>query len=389
MKAAFFFDTILYKKKNDYFGMTLTYDFFSKRYLELFDTIEVCTRIRDVSKANGNIEGYKKTNGNNVIVSPVTEYNEVPDAILKKKKIEDQIKKIILKNDLIIIRMPSVIGMIACKLCKLYKKKYMIEMVACAWDGYTNHRRLGGKILAPFMFFKTKSCVKNAPYVLYVTQKFLQKRYPTMGVELGCSDVELNYMDKKILEKRNKKISNFNNRSFSLCTVANVELKYKGHIFVLKAIKELKNENYDIKYYIAGNGNNNYLRKEIIKMGIENNVIFLGSLSHDEIFNLLDSIDVYVQPSLQEGLPRALVEAMSRGCPAIGSNAGGIPELINGDMLFKKKKYKELTKILKGLKKEKLICEAKNNFNKALNFDKEILDKKRKEFYEKAKKGRS
>lgn len=387
MKVAFFFDTILYKNENDYFGMTLTYDFFNKRYLNDFNSIEVCTRIRDISKANGNIDGYKKTNGSKVIVSPITEYNEIPDAIFKKKRVEEQIKEIILRNDLMIIRMPSVIGMMACKLCKLYKKKYMIEVVACAWDGYMNHIRFGGKILAPIMFFKSKNCIKNAPYVLYVTQKFLQKRYPTNGISLGCSDVELSYMSEELLNDRKSKISDFNKHKFSMCTVANVGMKYKGHIYVLKAIKKLKNENCNIKYYLVGNGNQEYLKKIIKKMGIEDNIIFLGSLKHEEVFNILDSVDIYIQPSLQEGLPRALVEAMSRGCPAIGSNAGGIPELLNSNMIFKKRKYKRIVKILKEINKEKLIFEAESNYNKALNYNAEILDKKRENFYEQVKRG--
>jgi glycosyltransferase involved in cell wall biosynthesis len=42
----------------------------------------------------------------------------------------------------------------------------------------------------------------------------------------------------------------------------------------------------------------------------------------------LDRIDIYLQPSRQEGLPRALIEAMARACPALGSTAGGIPELL-------------------------------------------------------------
>ena len=88
-------------------------------------------------------------------------------------------------------------------------------------------------------------------------------------------------------------------------------------------------------------------------------------LPHSEVFIELRNIDIYVQPSLQEGLPESVVEAMSLGCPVIGSNVGGIPELINQDMIFKKKNSNQLANIIENITKEKLIIEAKNNFEKA------------------------
>ena len=49
----------------------------------------------------------------------------------------------------------------------------------------------------------------------------------------------------------------------------------------------------------------------------------------DEFGHTNDNIDVFIMPSLQEGLPRSMVEAMSRGCNVIGSRVGGIPELLD------------------------------------------------------------
>ena len=94
-------------------------------------------------------------------------------------------------------------------------------------------------------------------------------------------------------------------------------------------------------------------------------------------------MDVYIQPSLQEGLPRALLEAMSRGLPCIGSNAGGIPELLEKKMIFKKRNVKQLCKILKNLNKEELINSANYNFKKSKLYNLSYLNNKRNNFYDK------
>lgn len=56
---------------------------------------------------------------------------------------------------------------------------------------------------------------------------------------------------------------------------------------------------------------------------------FMGHVTGDPVRQILDSSDLFVLPSRTEGLPRALIEAMARGLPCIGSAVGGIPELID------------------------------------------------------------
>jgi glycosyltransferase involved in cell wall biosynthesis len=99
------------------------------------------------------------------------------------------------------------------------------------------------------------------------------------------------------------------------------------------------------------------------------------------VFEFMDEIDIYIQPSKQEGLPRAIVEAMSRGCPVIASNIAGIPELISKDALFTPGKIIELKELILSLKKEKLKVWAIENFERSKNFQTEILNNKRLSFY--------
>ena len=88
--------------------------------------------------------------------------------------------------------------------------------------------------------------------------------------------------------------------------------------------------------FYGGNGNPDRLKRVASECGVGDNIKFLGSLSRTMVMQELDSCDVYIQPSLQEGLPRSVIEAMSRGCPVLGANTAGIPELIAPECIFKR-----------------------------------------------------
>src|SRR5690606_35280766 len=104
--------------------------------------------------------------------------------------------------------------------------------------------------------------------------------------------------------------------------------------------------------------------------------------SGSEIFNFLDHIDIYIHPSLTEGLPRAVIEAMSRACPVLVSNAGGLPELVNLEFVHKAGDFTVLYQSIKSLgsNKEKLMQSAKQNYLKSKIYDNKFLEQKRSNF---------
>lgn len=103
----------------------------------------------------------------------------------------------------------------------------------------------------------------------------------------------------------------------------------KGHNFLLEAISQVQHRGFDYVCTIVGDGPERaQLEASARVLGIADRVTFTGAVGQDEIGEYYDAADVFVLPSLAEGLPVVLMEAMAHGVPVIASRIMGIPELV-------------------------------------------------------------
>ena len=334
MKLLFVHDVKAEIYNGEVFARSYGYEIWKERYLPNFENIQVVFRTNNTEK---NLNGISdKSSGPNVTFDTRVGMFAGPDVFFSKR-IKSILKDDIKKADAVIIRLDSFMGLQTISECKKMNKPYMIELVGCAWDSFWNHG-ISGKILAPYLFFRTKREVYNAPFVVYVTSEFLQNRYPTKGVNTNISNVKLNEQDPNDLKKRLEKIKNSKSK-LVLGTAANVDIRYKGQQYVIEALGLLKKAGINnFEYQILGAGDQTYLRKIARENDVEDQIKFLGSYPHEKVFSWLkNDLDIYIQPSLQEGLPRSVIEAMSVGLPCIGSDVAGIPELLDDAWVFKRK----------------------------------------------------
>ena len=291
----------------------------------LFDEKDICDKL---NKIDLNLLDLKLVDD---VYSPKINYLNIK----KKNKIKKIIEKEVLKSDKVIIRsIGNFYTNTALKYCKKYRKDYLIEVTGFAFEGLWYHSFLG-KLIAIPRELKMRKSIRKSKYVVYVTNEELQKRYNCLGKSLGCSDVEITINGEDVLNNRKKKIEEYNeNYVYKLGTAAFLNVKWKGQQDVIKVLHKLKKNGItNFKYELIGSGDQKYLQKLINKYNLQEQVKILGVKKHDEVFNWLNGIDIYIQPSYQEGLCRSIVEAMSVACPVICTDTGGNKELIDNKFI--------------------------------------------------------
>lgn len=381
MKALFCYDGPLSVDENEnYYGIALSKEMFS-RYYEIASHVTVLINTKKIEGIPDNNK-FSRLNIQNFNVVPVSKITSIKGIMFNTMSVRKKIYEEINKVDILITRLPSLIGYMSIGIAKKLKKPYLVEVVGCPFESYWHHS-LTGKFFAVPNYLLMKKSLKKAPFVNYVTKEFLQKRYPSNGYTVNCSDVNLPNLHQSILIERQIRINKLTDEStIRLGTTGAIDVKYKGHEFVIKAISMLKKEGFRFEYHIIGGGDESYLKSIAKDNQVEREVKFLGSLAHEKVFEELNKIDVYIQPSLTEGLPRGLIEAMGQACPSIGSRVGGIPELLNPEATFPKGSYKAIYSLLGSINKQWLLKNSGRNFFVAKNYESSEIEDRRKAFYQ-------
>jgi len=356
------------------------YDLWAQRFLPHFDHVTVVGRDKGVVATDC---GLDRSDGENVSFCLLPNVNTPLRRVFGSKNVRQAIEAQIVAHDAVIVRGPVEFAMMAGKLARKHGKPFAVEMSGCAFDHSWYHGALIGKLYAPVKYVRAKAMVRYADFVVYVTEHFLQRRYPTKARRVEhASNVDLVACGAEILERRLARIEDDQGR-IVFGMIANFGNKLKGLSVFLESLSRVKDRLGDFELRVLGHGPVAAVEAALPRYGLEGRVVFSGSLPGGEaVCAWLDDIDVYVQPSFHEGLPRALIEAMSRGCPALASDAGGSGELLAADEIHRRGDVDGLALGLL-LARDRLWQrgQAQRNFEAAKAYGRDVLMERRERFW--------
>ena len=316
-KVIYFHDLPFYEFKGGFYSPSFTDEYFERFLSAGFGQVIIVSRVIGSQSIP---LGYNCLSAQSVVVS-----NAVGNgyrSILRPSAFAD-IFKLVRSGKLIVISTPSVNGLFASMLCLVLGRKFVCE-VAGDYDAF-NTKRFGSIItfcLKRYMPFLVRKAVGST----YVTNDLLAK-YPNANAIVG-SNVNIHNV--------------FPRSDYSIKDLGEVSIGFVGGLVerkgirtIIKAAALLKDRCSEVKYrfhFIGGHSDQDW-RALSLELGVSDICLFHGMKTRMEIDALLDSFDLYVQPSFSEGVPRATIEAMSHGLPVIATTLPGFFEILPAEVL--------------------------------------------------------
>lgn len=370
---------------------TFNYSFFS-RYLRVFDEILVFAR---VCRTQSEEPPSYRSDGPGVWFFDVPYYVGPFQYLCQRRSLEASAIEAIARADAFLLRVPGQMGnLIWRQLCKQHLP-YGVEVVGDPWE---SARTCGAPFwMIPYLRWTgyqtlRKQCA-GAAVAAYVTAQTLQKRYPPGGWSTSYSSVELpagHILDPSGLQHRLGMLKEpfEGKRPFRICHVGMMEALYKAQDTLIEAAAMCCRSGFAVEVFLAGDGRyRRHFEQKAQVCGISDRVKFLGELSSEQIRAMLDQSDLFVLPSLTEGLPRVLIEAMARGLPCLATQVGGNGELLEPEFLFPVKKPALLAQKIQWVLSDYEVVKkvSAENLKRALEYRAERLAARREVCYKQLK----
>ncbi|KAB8321052.1 glycosyltransferase family 4 protein [Tolypothrix campylonemoides VB511288] len=347
-----------------------------------FSELIVVTRLRNIDRLDST---WRLADGEGVTFRSVPFYRGPFQFLLVFGGIRSALRAALEECHVLLCNGPGTLSGVGINIAKQLNKLYALDVLADPYDvfapGAMKHPL---RPLFRWWFPRQlrKQCA-GACAANYVTKQALQQRYQPapQALSTGVSDVHL--PDTAIVWAPRPKLQEA--RTLNLLFVGTLAQLYKAPDVLIDAVAVCVRQGLDIKLTMIGDGKHRKeLEAQVAALNLVERVSFLGMLpAGDAVRHQLDQADLFILPSHQEGLPKAMVEAMGRALPVIGSTVGGIPELLPpedivppGDVNALARKIREVV-----TDPERMARMSARNLEKAREYKDEVLREQRIEFY--------
>lgn len=228
----------------------------------------------------------------------------------------------------------------------------------------TKHDVLGEGCLKNYLGRKAR---RQADLVIAISEA--TKRFLVEHEKVDSSKIKVIYNGVDVSRFYIKEPNLFATDTFKIGAVGRLS-KEKGHKYLLRACRFLKKRNWQL--ILVGDGPlRSSLEAQARFLGIEDKVRFTGQIV--DVRKYYDDFDVFVLPSISEGLSISLLEAALAGKFVLATNVGGVPEIVTDQetgLLFKSKNMESLLKSLEWVSDNKIKAQKM-----AVELQRKVLDK--------------
>jgi glycosyltransferase involved in cell wall biosynthesis len=381
MKLVLVFDHRFYRRRDGQIcgHNVYNYDFFAARYLRVFDEVSILARVAESDDPQ--LDTIKTAEGPALKIVPLPDWNGAFGFLKHRSRIIRTAISTIREGDAVLMIVPGGLASTVFGTLSKRDQPIAVEVVGDPWDAfqpgaYDHPLR---SILRRFLARTLRKQCRAACAASYVTNSFLQSRYPCSGLSTGISDVVL---------PRSAFATGSRNYgpapAKKLVCVANMN-KYKGHNTLLDALVICQRAGLLLDATLVGGGDLRCeLESKVQQLGLAKQVRFAGQLPAGEaVRRELENADLFVLSSLQEGMPRAMLEAMARALPCVASEVGGVPEILSPDAMVPKGDAQALAVKLQTVMGDPawLTQTSQRNLQKATDYREDVLAARRLEFY--------
>jgi glycosyltransferase involved in cell wall biosynthesis len=233
--------------------------------------------------------------------------------------------------DVICIDLPGELGFFAALVCRLRSKKYFARVFG-DWGKaiYLDHQgNFSGRVKAFIGDWMARTVLRRAAFALFQGRE-LSGTYAPETKGIATREVIHSTLSSEMFYERG-------NRAFHsplrLITVSRL-VPLKGLDILLKAMQLLTEQGLEVEWWCVGEGPaRQAIERTAAELGQTQRVKFLGNIPNGpELYRLYQAADIFVLPSLTEGISQSLLEALAHSLPAVASEVGGIPGVLTNNV---------------------------------------------------------
>jgi len=356
---------------------------FWKRYLSTFDRVIVVARINHLK--DGTEHASKPITHDSIEFVSIPDFSGPISFMLRTPQILRTITNVYSADRAYILRIPDPLAYLTSILLDIKNHPYGVEVCADAENTFSNeaYEHLLRPVIQVSMTKLQRRVCAQASAISYVTEWSLQEKYPPNpdGFETHYSSIHLT--DEFLIDEPRTFDEPLN--SPQIVSVGGLEQLYKAPDVMLDSVAHLNEMGITPELLWLGGGQ---YRDEMIvrshQLDIEDQVSFPGRVNSERVKEELSRSDLFVLPSRMEGLPRAMIEAMARGLPCVGTTVDGIPELLDDHCTVPPNKSKDLAEVIANLVVDphEMSRQATQNLMKARDYHHSILSERRTDLYQ-------